>query len=75
MSDAHSEPSQKKKWVKRALLILLILLLVITLGIGFFIWRAGHTWDSKTEKFDSITKVDEDLSKLRSSLARLRSST
>ena len=52
MGDAHSEPSQKKKWVKRILLILLILLLVITLGIGFF-WRAGHTWDSKTEKFDS----------------------
>lgn len=68
MSDAHSEPSQKKKWVKRILLILLILLLVITLGIGFFIWRAGHTWDSKTEKFDSITKVDEDLSKIKEQL-------
>ena len=25
MGDAHSEPSQKKKWVKRILLILLIL--------------------------------------------------
>ena len=68
MSDAHSEPSQKKKWVKRALLILLILLLVITLGIGFFIWRAGHTWDSKTEKFDSITNVDDDLSKIKERL-------
>lgn len=68
MSDAHSEPSQRKKWVKRALLILLILLLVITLGIGFFIWRAGHTWDSKTEKFDSITKVDDDLSKIKERL-------
>ena len=68
MSDAHSEPSQKKKWGKRALLILLILLLVITLGIGFFIWRAGHTWDSKTEKFDSITNVDDDLSKIKERL-------
>lgn len=68
MSDAHSEPSQRKKWVKRALLILLILLLVITLGIGFFIWRAGHTWDSKTEKFDSITNVDDDLSKIKERL-------
>ena len=72
MSDAHSEPSQKKKWVKRALLILLILLLVITLGIGFFIWRAGHTWDSKTEKFDSITKVDEDLSKIKEQLGEAK---
>lgn len=68
MSDAHSEPSQKKKWGKRALLILLILLLVITLGIGFFIWRAGHTWDSKTGKFDSITNVDDDLSKIKERL-------
>ncbi|WP_049337635.1 LCP family protein [Rothia mucilaginosa] len=72
MSDAHSEPSQKKKWVKRALLILLILLLVITLGIGFFIGRAGHTWDSKTEKFDSITKVDEDLSKIKEQLGEAK---
>ena len=72
MSDAHSEPSQRKKWVKRALLILLILLLVITLGIGFFIWRAGHTWDSKTEKFDSITKVDEDLRKIREQLGEAK---
>ena len=72
MSDAHSEPSQKKKWVKRVLLILLILLLVITLGIGFFIWRAGHTWDSKTEKFDSITKVDEDLSKIKEKLGEAK---
>ena len=72
MSDAHSEPSQRKKWVKRALLILLILLLVITLGIGFFIWRAGHTWDSKTEKFDSITKVDEDLSKIKEQLGEAK---
>ena len=68
MSDAHSEPSQKKKWGKRALLILLILLLVITLGIGFFIWRAGHTCYSKTEKFDSITNVDDDLSKIKERL-------
>lgn len=72
MSDAHSEPSQKKKWVKRILLTLLILLLVITLGIGFFIWRAGHTWDSKTEKFDSITKVDEDLSKIKEQLGEAK---
>lgn len=72
MSDAHSEPSQKKKWVKRALLILLILLLVITLGIGFFIWRAGHTWDSKTEKFDSITKVDEDQAKIKEQLGEAK---
>lgn len=72
MSDAHSEPSQKKKWVKRILLILLILLLVITLGIGFFIWRAGHTWDSKTEKFDSITNVDEDLSKIKEQLGEAK---
>lgn len=72
MSDAHSEPLQKKKWGKRILLILLILLLVITLGIGFFIWRAGHTWDSKTEKFDSITKVDEDLSKIKEQLGEAK---
>lgn len=72
MSDAHSEPSQKKKWVKRILLILLILLLVITLGIGFFIWRAGHTWDSKTEKFDSITKVDEDQAKIKEQLGEAK---
>lgn len=72
MSDAHSEPSQKKKWVKRALLILLILLLVITLGIGFFIWRAGHTWDSKTEKFDSITKVDENQAKIKEKLGEAK---
>lgn len=72
MSDAHSEPSQKKKWVKRILLILLILLLVITLGIGFFIWRAGHTWDSKTEKFDSITKVDEDQAKIKEKLGQAK---
>ena len=72
MSDAHSEPSQKKQWVKRILLILLILLLVITLGIGFFIWRAGHTWDSKTEKFDSITKVDEDQAKIKEKLGEAK---
>ncbi len=65
MSDVYSEPLQKKKWGKRILLILLILLLVITLGVGFYIWRAGHTWDSQTEKFDSITKVDEDLKKFK----------
>lgn len=72
MSDEHSEPSQKKKWVKRTLLILLILLLVITLGVGFFIWRAGHTWDSKTEKFDSITKVDEDQAKIKEKLGEAK---
>lgn len=72
MSDEHSEPSQKKKWIKRTLLILLILLLVITLGIGFFIWRAGHTWDSQTEKFDSITKVDEDQAKIKEKLGEAR---
>ena len=72
MSDEHSEPSQKKKWIKRTLLILLILLLVIALGVGFFLWRAGHTWDSKTEKFDSITKVDEDLSKIKEQLGEAK---
>lgn len=72
MSDERSEPSQKKKWIKRTLLILLILLLVITLGIGFFIWRAGYTWDSKTKKFDSITKVDEDLSKIKEKLGEAK---
>ena len=72
MSDEHSEPSQKKKWIKRTLLILLILLLVITLGIGFYIWRAGYTWDSKTKKFDSITKVDEDLSKIKEKLGEAK---
>ena len=72
MSDEHSEPSQKKKWIKRTLLILLILLLVITLGIGFFIWRAGYTWDSQTEKFDSITKVDEDQAKIKEKLGEAR---
>lgn len=72
MSDEHSEPSQKKKWIKRTLLILLILLLVITLGVGFFIWRAGHTWDSQTEKFDSITKVDEDQAKIKEKLGEAR---
>ena len=72
MSDEHSEPSQKKKWIKRTLLILLILLLVIILGVGFFIWRAGHTWDSQTEKFDSITKVDEDQAKIKEKLGEAR---
>lgn len=72
MSDEYSEPSQKKKWIKRTLLILLILLLVITLGVGFFIWRAGHTWDSQTEKFDSITKVDEDQAKIKEKLGEAR---
>lgn len=72
MSDEHSEPSQKKKWIKRTLLILLILLLVITLGVGFFIWRAGHTWDSQTEKFDSITKVDEDQAKIKERLGEAK---
>ena len=72
MSDEHSEPSQKKKWIKRTLLILLILLLVIALGVGFFLWRAGHTWDSQTEKFDSITKVDEDLSKIKEKLGEAK---
>lgn len=71
MSDEHSEPSQKKKWIKRTLLILLILLLVITLGIGFFIWRAGYTWDSKTKKFDSITRWTKTSAKLKKSLVRL----
>lgn len=72
MSDEHSEPSQKKKWIKRALLILLILLLVIALGVGFFLWRAGHTWDSQTEKFDSITKVDEDQAKIKEKLGEAK---
>ena len=72
MSDEHSEPSQKKKWIKRTLLILLILLLVIALGVGFFLWRAGHTWDSQTEKFDSITKVDEDLAKIKEKLGEAK---
>lgn len=72
MSDEHSEPSQKKKWVKRTLLILLILLLVIALGVGFFLWRAGHTWDSQTEKFDSITKVDEDQAKIKEKLGEAK---
>ena len=72
MSDEHSEPSQKKKWIKRTLLILLILLLVIALGVGFFLWRAGHTWDSQTEKFDSITKVDEDQTKIKEKLGEAK---
>lgn len=72
MSDEHSEPSQKKKWIKRILLILLILLLVITLGVGFFLWRAGYTWDSQTEKFDSITKVDEDQAKIKEKLGEAK---
>lgn len=72
MSDEHSEPSQKKKWIKRALLILLILLLVIALGVGIFLWRAGHTWDSQTEKFDSITKVDEDQAKIKEKLGEAK---
>ena len=72
MSDEHSEPSQKKKWIKRTLLILLILLLVIALGVGFFLWRAGHTWDSQTEKFDSITKVDEDKDKIKEKLGEAK---
>ncbi|WP_314555951.1 LCP family protein [uncultured Rothia sp.] len=72
MSDEHSEPSQKKKWIKRTLLILLILLLVIALGVGFFLWRAGHTWDSQTEKFDSITKVDEDQAKIKEKLGEAK---
>ena len=51
----------RKKWVKRSLIALLIIILALLLGVGFYIWSIGHTWDSQTQKFDSITDSQDGL--------------
>ena len=58
----------RKKWVKRALIALLIIILALLLGVGFYIWSIGHTWDSQTQKFDSITDSQDGLDNLKKSL-------
>lgn len=58
----------KKKWVKRSLIALLIIILALLLGVGFYIWSIGHTWDSQTQKFDSITDSQDGLDNLKKSL-------
>ena len=58
----------RKKWVKRSLLALLIIILALLLGVGFYIWSIGHTWDSQTQKFDSITDSQDGLDNLKKSL-------
>jgi transcriptional regulator, LytR family len=58
----------RKKWVKRSLIALLIIILALLLGVGFYIWSIGHTWDSQTQKFDSITDSQDGLDNLKKSL-------
>lgn len=58
----------KKKWVKRSLIALLIIILALLLGVGFYIWSIGHTWDSQTQKFDSITDSQDGLDNLKKTL-------
>ena len=58
----------RKKWVKRSLIALLIIILALLLGVGFYIWSIGHTWDSQTQKFDSITDSQDGLENLKKSL-------
>ena len=58
----------KKKWVKRSLIALLIIIMALLLGVGFYIWSIGHTWDSQTQKFDSITDSQDGLDNLKKSL-------
>ena len=58
----------RKKWVKRSLIALLIIILALLLGVGFYIWSIGHTWDSQTQKFDSITDSQDGLDNIKKSL-------
>ena len=58
----------RKKWVKRSLIALLIIILALLLGVGFYIWSIGHTWDSQTQKFDSIIDSQDGLDNLKKSL-------
>lgn len=58
----------RKKWVKRSLIALFIIILALLLGVGFYIWSIGHTWDSQTQKFDSITDSQDGLDNLKKSL-------
>ena len=58
----------RKKWVKRSLIALLIIILALLLGVGFYIWSIGHTWDSQTQKFDSITDSQDGLDNLKKTL-------
>ncbi|MBF1648304.1 MAG: LCP family protein [Rothia dentocariosa] len=58
----------RKKWVKRSLIALLIIILALLLGVGFYVWSIGHTWDSQTQKFDSITDSQDGLDNLKKSL-------
>ena len=59
MSEALAE-KPRRKTLKRVLIILAILILTLIIG--------GHTWDSKTQKFDSITNSQGDLDSLRKNL-------
>ena len=58
----------RKKWVKRSLIALLIIILALLLGVGFYIWSIGHTWESQTQKCDSITDSQDALDNLKKSL-------
>ena len=58
----------RKKWVKRSLIALLIIILALLLGVGFYVWSIGHTWDSQTQKFDSLTDSQDGLDNLKKSL-------
>lgn len=58
----------RKKWVKRSLIALFIIILALLLGVGFYVWSIGHTWDSQTQKFDSITDSQDGLDNLKKSL-------
>lgn len=59
---------RRRKWVLRSLLAVAIIVLVTALGVGFYLWNLGRTWDSQTKKFDSITDVQPDLERLKRSL-------
>lgn len=64
MSEALAE-KPRRKTLKRVLIILAILILTLIIGVGIYLWSIGHTWDSKTQKFDSITNSQGDLDSLR----------
>ena len=67
MSEALAE-KPRRKTLKRVLIILAILILTLIIGVGIYLWSIGHTWDSKTQKFDSITNSQGDLDSLRKNL-------
>ena len=72
MSDEHSEPSQKKKWIKRTLLILLILLLVIALALASSYGVPAIPGIARPRNLISITKVDEDQAKIKEKLGEAK---